>query len=214
MTHSPIACIRQAEIFKNLPTEMIEKLVPISTHQEYFAKGSIIRRPGDNKDGMIFIDQGSAKIYNLNEDGKETVLGVLNRGDANGQQHLFQNTHQENFIEALQDTYVCSIERKDFQKLLKHTPDLALNLLNIFGEQLVKIETYSIRRNSLDAKDRLLAYLTDLAKKQGSKTIKLKLKKKDLASYLGITPETLSRRLKKSAKENRIKLSGRKIILL
>lgn len=214
MTHSPIACIRQAEIFKNLPTKMIEKLVPISTHQEYFAKGSIIRRPGDNKDGMIFIDQGSAKIYNLNEDGKETVLGVLNKGDANGQQHLFQDSPRENFIEALQDTYVCSIERKDFQKLLEQTPDLALNLLNIFGEQLVEIETYSIRRNSLDAKDRLLAYLTDLAKKQGSKTIELRLKKKDLASYLGVTPETLSRRLKILVKENRIKLSGRKIILL
>ena len=40
-----------------------------------------IRQPGDGKNGMLFMDQGSAKIYNLNEDGKETVLGVLNQGD-------------------------------------------------------------------------------------------------------------------------------------
>lgn len=215
MTHSPIACISKAAIFKNLPVEMIEKLVPISTHQEYFPKGSIIRQPGDGKDGMIFLDRGSAKIYSLNEDGKETVLGVLNKGDADGQQNLFQNNTQENFIEALQDTYVCSIERQDFQKLLKKTPDLALNLLNSFGEQLVAIETNnSIRRNSMDAQERLMAYLEDLSKKQGSKTVELKLKKKDLASYLGITPETLSRKLKNLQKENRIKISGRRIILL
>lgn len=129
MQHSPMACIRKAAIFKNLPNEMLEKLVPISTHQEYFPKGSIIRQPGDGKNGMLFMDQGSAKIYNLNEDGKETVLGVLNQGDANGQQNLFQEHAQENFVQALQDTYVCSIERRDFQKLLKKTPDLALNLL-------------------------------------------------------------------------------------
>ena len=79
MQHSPMACIRKAAIFKNLPNEMLEKLVPISTHQEYFPKGSIIRQPGDGKDGMIFLDQGSAKIYSINEDGKETVLGILNK---------------------------------------------------------------------------------------------------------------------------------------
>lgn len=214
MTHSPITCIRQTEIFKNLPNEMIKKLVPISIHQEYFSKGSIIRRPGDDKDGLIFIDRGSAKIYSLNKDGKETVLGILNKGDANGQQHLFQDTQRENFIEALQDTYVCSIKRKDFQQLLARTPDLVLNLLNIFGEQLAAIETYSIRRNSLEAKDRLLAYLKDLAQKQGSPRIKLNMKKKDLASYLGITPETLSRKLKNLVKEKRIKVFGRTIILL
>ncbi|WP_297951475.1 Crp/Fnr family transcriptional regulator [uncultured Lactobacillus sp.] len=214
MTHSPVACISKATIFNNLPVKMIEKLVPISTHQEYFPKGSIIRQPGDGKDGMIFLDQGSAKIYSINEDGKETVLGILNKGDADGQQNLFRDNIQENFIEALQDTYVCSIERQDFQKLLKRTPDLALNLLNSFGEQLVIIETNSIRRNSMNAQERIVAYLKDLSKKQGSNVIELKLKKKDLASYLGITPETLSRKLKKLQKENRIKISGRRIILL
>ncbi len=44
--------------------------------------------------------------------------------------------------------------------------------------------------------------------------MELKLKKKDLASYLGITAETLSRKLKNLQKENRIKISGRRIILL
>lgn len=40
---------------------------------------------------MIFMDEGSAKIYSLNEDGKETVLGVINKGDYAGQQSLLKN---------------------------------------------------------------------------------------------------------------------------
>src|SRR5699024_12369506 len=107
---------------------------------------------------MLFMDQGSDKIYNLNEDGKETASGVLNQGDANGQQNLFQEHAQENFVQALQDTYVCSIDRRDFQKILKKTPDLALNYLINIGEQLVTIETNSIRSNSMDAQERLMSY--------------------------------------------------------
>lgn len=39
---------------------------------------------------MIVIDQGKAKVYNLSKDGKEVVLGILQKGDIEGQQHLFK----------------------------------------------------------------------------------------------------------------------------
>lgn len=209
--HSAVACISQVGLFSKLSDSILKKIAPISTHQEHFPKGSIIRRPGDGKDGLIFMDEGSAKIYSLNAEGKETVLGVLNQGDFDGQLNLFQDNNNENFVQALQDTYVCFINRKDFQNLLKKTPDLALNLLNSFGQKLVAIETKSIRRNSMSAKERLLAYLEDLAKKQESRTVQLKLKKKDLASYLGVTPETLSRQLKSLEKDELISVEGKRI---
>lgn len=42
--HSPLACLSKAELFKDLPKNLREKLVTISTHQEYFPKGSLIRQ--------------------------------------------------------------------------------------------------------------------------------------------------------------------------
>ena len=212
--HSPIGCISKAGLFSKLPHKMLEKIAPISTHQEYFEKGSFIRQPGDGKNGMMFVDKGSAKIYNLNRDGKETVLGVLNKGDYDGQQNLFQDDSHENFIQALQDTYICSISRADFQRLLKDTPDLTLNFLNNFGEKLVAIETNSVRRNSMNAKDRLMDYLVEQSQKNGATKFTLPLKKKDLASYLGTSPETLSRQLKSLEKEGKIKVNRREITIV
>lgn len=212
--HSPSACVSKAELFHSLPESMRKKLVPITTHRQYFPKGSLIRRPFDGQNGMLVIDQGSAKVYNLNDDGKETVLGLLKKGDIEGQQNLFSTDAPENFIEALQDTWVCSLKGDDFQNLLKQTPDLALKMLNNFGQMLVTAERNSVRRNSLDAKSRIMAHLHDLAKSQASNIVTLKLKKKDLASYLGITPETFSRQLKVLAKEKKIAVHGKKIEIL
>lgn len=211
--YSPIACLSKAALFTDLPIELKEKLVTVSEHQQKFPKGSIIRQPDDGKDGMIVIDQGKAKVYNLSKDGKEVVLGILQKGDIEGQQHLFKQSESENFVEAVEDTWVCSINRADFQNLLQKTPDLSLKLLNNFGEKLVAIEHNSVLRNTLDAKERILAYLNDLANEQGKNEVKLELKKKDLASYLGITPETFSRKLKELEKDGKIEVHGRWIKL-
>ena len=144
--HSPLACLSNATLFKDLPESLRKKLVTISTHQEYFPKGSLIRQPFDGKDGLLVMDKGKAKVYSLNEDGKETILGLLNKGDSEGQEHLFSTSARENFIQATTDAWVCSMTRNDFQKLVRQTPDLALSLLNDFGQKLVTAEKNTVNK--------------------------------------------------------------------
>ncbi|KRL26026.1 CRP FNR family transcriptional regulator [Limosilactobacillus frumenti DSM 13145] len=204
--HSEIACLSKATIFKNLPLPLKKKLVTISSHQDFFPKGSFIRQPLDGKDGMIFLDSGHAKVYTLNTAGKETVLEVLNKGDSTGQENLFSTGNHENFIQATEDCLVCSMKRHDFQMMLKDSPDLALSLLNDFGERLITAEKNTVRRNSMNAKERVLDYLKDHGKKLGKTSFNLPLQKKDLANFLGLTPETLSRQL------NALQASGQIIV--
>lgn len=63
--HSEVACLSKASIFKNLPLSLKKKLVTITSHQDFFPKGSLIRQPLDGQDGMIVIDSGHAKVYSL-----------------------------------------------------------------------------------------------------------------------------------------------------
>lgn len=212
--HSPVACLSKAALFSDLPQNLKEKLATVSTHQQRFPKGSIIHQPAGGKNGMIVIDRGKAKVYSLSSDGKETVLVILKKGDIEGQQNLFISSNNENFIEALDDTLVCSINRMDFQQLLEKTPDLAVKLLNNFGEKLVELQHNTVLRNTLDAKERIMSYLQDLSVKQGRSTVKLQMKKKDLASLLGTTPETFSRKLKELEQEKRIATAGKAITIL
>lgn len=212
--HSEIACLSKATIFKNLPLHLRKKLVTISSHQDFFPKGSLIRQPMDGKDGMIVLDSGHAKVYSLNEEGKETVLGVLEQGDSTGQENLFSPEDHENFIQATEDCLVCSMNRRDFQKMLNDTPDLALTMLNDFGQRLIQAEKNTVRRNSMNAQDRVLDYLKDQGTRSGSSSFTLPLKKKDLANFLGLTPETLSRQLRLLQSSGKITVNGQVITLI
>mgnify|MGYP000097293215 CR=1 FL=1 len=211
--HSEIACLSKVTIFKNLPLHLREKLLTISSHQDFFPKGSLIRQPLDGKDGMIFLDSGCAKLYSLNQDGKETILGILEKGDSTGQENLFSQEAHENYIQATEDCLVCSMSRRDFQNMLKDTPDLALTLLNDFGQRLIQAEKNTVRRNSMNAQDRVLDYLKDQGARNNSSSFTLPLKKKDLANFLGLTPETLSRQLKLLQSANKIMVDGQVISL-
>ena len=214
MTHDKLNCISHVPIFKDLPLDLRQELVKISTHQERFKKGSLLHYPGDGRLSVMSLDSGKAKIYSLNADGDEQIIDVMQKGDIKGEESLFDSHGDDFFIEALEDSTACSINSRDFQNLLKRSPEMSLHMLNEFGKRLVTAQRNAVRRNSLEAGPRLFATLCDYADEAGSATFTLPLKKKDLASLLGITPETLSREFAKLKHEGIIDLRGKVVTIL
>lgn len=209
--HSATACLARAPLFSSLDLKTLISLVPASKHRQLFPRGSFIKQPFDNNDGMFVLDQGSAKVYSVSDTGKEKILYMMKPGDITGQETLFSVRKTDYFIEALEDSYVCSVSHRAFQQLLQKSPALCLKLLNTFGDKLVAVEQNSIRRDTLLAKDRVLSYLKDKLDSSTSSTFQLPVKKKELASFLGLSPETLSRQLKALQKDGEITVSGRNI---
>lgn len=210
--HDPEKCLSKVEIFKTLPREIKEKLVTTSKHQQYYRAGSIIKSATEDG-GLIVIDQGKAKVFSLDEDGNEVVLNILKMGEIEGEGELFGENKTNTWIEALEDTSVCSIDKNKFQNFLKENPGVTLKLLNNFGEKIVQVQRHEMLKSAFNAKERIWEYLKDQSIEMGSKIITLSLKKKDLAAYLGISAETFSRQLKILEKEGRLKVEGKKIEL-
>ncbi|MCF6166686.1 Crp/Fnr family transcriptional regulator [Furfurilactobacillus rossiae] len=204
----------RAPLFSKLNLETLTSLVPASKHRQWFPKGTLIKQPLDNNDGMFVIDQGSAKVYSVSDTGKEKILYMMKPGDITGQETLFSQHQTDYFIESLEDSYVCSVSHQAFQQVLRESPELCLNLLNNFGDKLVAVERNSVRRDTLLAKDRVLSYLTDKLENAPSNTFQLPVKKKELASFLGLSPETLSRQLKALQNDGVITVSGRHITFI
>lgn len=213
MSHSAFKCVQAAPIFKGVADTDIEELVKISVYQQLVKRGTQLYAPTTPLERMLIVNQGRVKVYQLNANGKEKVLYMLRPGAIDSEAALFARRQHFNYAEAVEDTRICSIGRADFQDLMQRVPQVALNLLNILGDRLTALESVSALTGNLKSKNRILVYLQQVAQEQQANPFELPEKKKELASFLGITPETLSRQLRQLVAEGLLEIKGRQITI-
>ena len=154
------------------------------------------------------------KIYRLSDLGREQLVRLLYPGDFTGELALFKATVLENFAEAVEDSQICVIKRDDLQQLLLKYPSISIKVLNEFANRLANSEKQTASFVSEKVETRIALFLQEQSKKQATKTIELPMSKKNLASYLGTTPETLSRRLSDFEASGAIKQNGQRNITI
>lgn len=204
-------CVRLVPLFNTLSQENqieIEDLVRKKTYQ----KGELVVDPSSD-DNLIIVAYGGAKLYNLDENGHENITQILHTGDYAGEDWLFGKKNSNTYVEATENSKICLLNRKDFLNLLEDQSMLSIKLLE---QSMTKMQTMQRQIDLLSLpkiEDRLSEYLQEYAVKVGKKTFNLPLKMKDLALYLGTTPETLSRKFALLEKQGVLTRKLRKIIL-
>ena len=213
--HDDKNCLCQVPIFNHLDTSELQKIINLVDSKSY-KKNDFLYQPGDYTTALYVIRCGQVKIYRLSESSKEQVIRILKPGDFIGESSIFTNSFHESYAEILEDTDICIIEKDKLDDLMKKYPSIALKFLEEFSKRIEKTErqTTLIGSNSIDL--RLAAYLINLYDRKHPKTpIKLTMTKKDLASYLGTTPETISRKLGKFEDSGYIRqISNKEILIL
>ncbi len=205
-------CVSIVPIFNHLEESQMHEIMNL-TKSINFKKGETIYRAGENSDSLYVVARGRVKIYRLSETGKEQILRILNPGDFTGELALFSETTHESFAQAIENTSCCTVKRADMQALLVKYPSIALKLLSEFSNRLDTSETQTTRFATESVETRLALFLSEcLDIRNPDNIISLPMSKKDLASYLGTTPETISRKLHDFEVSGYIKqLGGRKI---
>lgn len=187
-------CISIVPIFNHLdPSEMKE--IVKHTNSVSHPRGHTIYHAGDRSDGLYIVHKGRVKIYRLSENGKEQLVRILEPGDFTGELSLFSETVHDAYAEAIQNVELCVMSRYDFQKFLMKYPAVSLKVLGEFSVRLAKTEKQAARIAMEPTDTRIAKYLADLAEERNSSRIKLPMTRKDLASHIGTTPETISRKL-------------------
>lgn len=205
-------CISLVPLFNHLEAADQRKIHSLMNHR-VFTKGEQIFTPeGDQQ--LAIIARGTMKVYQLSANGKEQVLRVVEPGGYEGENQLFGVKNAVLFGEALETTEVCILKQQDFTNLLLNYPQLSLRLLEINAEKAVKTEQQTQFLMMDRVEERLATYLLDLAKVAGTDEFTLPMKMKELALFLGTTPETLSRKFKGFEKQHLISRKQRAIVLL
>lgn len=187
-------CISIVPIFNHLAPEEMKEIVK-ETNSLLFSRGHTIYRAGEQSDGLYIVYKGRVKIYRLSDNGKEQLVRILEPGNFTGELALFTESVHDAYAEAMESVELCVMAREDFQQFLLKYPAISLKVLSEFSSRLSKTEKQAANIAMESVETRIAMYLADLVEEQQTNVIQLPMSRKDIASHLGTTPETVSRKL-------------------
>ncbi len=203
------SCIERVPIFAGLSRDERMEIAEIASSRS-LKKGDMIYRAGDEGGTLFVLYIGRAKLFRLSEDGKEQVLRIVNPGEFIGELSLFSSLPLTDYAQALEATTMCVLEGGRLKGLMTKYPSIAFKVMDELSRRLERAES-RIKEISLNpVNKRIAGALLELS--EGGSEVLLPMTRGDLASHLGITQETLSRRLSALQEQGFITLEGHRRI--
>jgi CRP/FNR family transcriptional regulator len=163
--------------------------------QKHLDAGEMLFLEADPADSLFVITDGSIKLYKMLADGRRQITGFLFRSDFLG---LAFRERYAYSAEALSPTTVCRFPKDRLEALLDEFPEMERRLLSIASNELASAQDQMLLLGRKTAEEKLASFLWILSRRAALKeldgeTIDLPMTRMDMADYLGLTIETVSR---------------------
>jgi len=149
---------------------------------------------GENEpaDYVYRVISGSVRTYKILNDGRRQIGGFYLPGDIFGLQ--FADEHALS-AEAITDTRVLVVKRSTLNALAGRDAAVGRDLLNLTSRELRRMQSRVLLLVK-SAQERVASFLLEMAERaSGGNTVELPMSRQDIADYLGLTIETVSRTL-------------------
>lgn len=139
---------KQTSLFHNISADKLLRLVEIA-HLVDYQQNEIISLQGKISDQIYIVKTGCMHIEK-DIDGISTLVTVVKRGETYGEIGLFSKTTRTTTARAQERSEIFIIKRSDLKRLVRETPDIAFNLLEVISNRLIKSEeaTESLRKKT------------------------------------------------------------------
>ena len=171
------------------------KLLLAIMAQSAVGAADTIFREGDPARSMFSVAVGRVKLYKLLPDGRRQIFTFLFPGDFFG----LANDHGYAYTaEALTPVVLCRYPRQPFERLLERVPRLERRLLEITVAELRAAQDHMVLLGRKSAREKVASFLVAEASEgeargQPAGLVALPMCRTDIADYLGLTIETVSR---------------------
>jgi len=204
-------------LFEGLKSESMEELNRISSMQN-ISKNQPIYFPSEPSNSIYFLKKGRVKLSRMSPEGKEMIIGLVNRGEVFGELAYLDEAERKDFATTMDEVLVCAINKEDFKQFVERNPELNLRLTKLMG---LKLKKYSERIEELvfkDAEQRVISFLLRLADENGKKVgdeifIKPFLKHQDIAELTACSRQTVNSVLTDLREKGVINFDRKKLII-
>ena len=207
--------IRPYSFCRCLKEEKLKEFSKISSEKKFKNKENIFLQQDDAKN-IYNITEGNVKIYQLIDDGRIQIIGFLYPGDFFGS---YKNGKYNYCAEAIGNARVCIFEQKKLDYYIENNMALAKELLNQTSHELTLAQDRMGVLGKLDATERLAKFLMNISEQRKrigwqNNPLSLPMTRQDIADYLGLTIETVSREVSKLKTSNIVKVLSSKQIYI
>lgn len=179
-----------------------------------FAAGDPILRRGDPLTYVASVVHGVATLNKTMEDGRTQMVGMLFPSDFIGRPGRVEIDFD---VVAVTDVTLCCFQRRPFERLIATTPHIAQRLLEMSLDELDAARDWMVLLGRKTAREKIATFVHMLVRRQsvvgslgdGAPLI-LPLTRDEIASYIGLTLETVSRQLNAMKKEGILRFTDRR----
>jgi CRP/FNR family transcriptional regulator, anaerobic regulatory protein len=181
-------------------------------------RGDALFQVGGALRSLYVAREGAFKTTALAEDGSVQVIGFHLPGELMGLDALGSGTHRCD-AEALEPAEVCEVPMADLGRVAAQVPSLQQQLLRIIGQSMGRDQDHLEMMGRRHANERVALFLHNLSERLGrlegsGDHITLPMSREDIASYLGLVIETVSRTFSRLQDDCIIAVRGRKLQIL
>ena len=180
-------------------------------------RGEHLFWPGGKFESIYVLRSGAVKTYILDQSGTEQITGFYNPGDWIGLDAFGKGAHPS-VATALADTALCAIPFAEIDKLCASEPILRQHLWRSLSQATQDSQAHAMLLADKPAEQRIATFLVELCdRKQNSglaaEEFDLNMSRADIANFLGLATETVSRWFTRLQQLNLIIVNGRRIAL-
>jgi CRP/FNR family transcriptional regulator len=199
--------IRQLSVCAALDRAELRELVHLG-RQVYFRPGETVFAQEEMTTSFYNLLEGVMRLYKLLADGRRQIIGFALPGDFLG---LAASSRHNFSADAIGAVELCQFSRSGFTKFSQNKPDLLRRINELAVKELGQAQNHMVLLGRRSAEEKVATFLVGwrnrMAELPGpSHTLPLPMSRQDIADYLGLTIETVSRTFTKFEREGVIEI--------
>lgn len=193
----------------------MERLDQLVERQPPLDAGAHLCRVGERFTTLYAVRSGCFKSYRMDSEGRERVLAFHLPGELMGLDAIYPGVYQSNII-ALDLGGVCALPYSELSRLATQIPRLQEQIFRLLSKDL---SAYAWLAGDYSAEERVAGFLLDLSNRQrergySDRVFNLAMPRRDIANYLRLATETVSRVITRFERDGLIQTERREVRLL
>ncbi|MGO4222832.1 fumarate/nitrate reduction transcriptional regulator Fnr [Lysobacter sp. TAF61] len=196
----------------------LARLDEIVRRRRSLGRGERLFRIGDPLASVFVARDGAFKTVSISQDGEEQVIGFHLAGELIGLDALGEGAHRCEAV-ALEKANVCDVPLEQLSAVAAQLPSLQQQLLRVIGHSLNRDHDHLEMLVRRQANERIALFLHGLGERfrqigQSPLEFRLPMSREDIARYLGLALETVSRGFTRLQEDGVIAVHGRRVEIL